>query len=59
VYNVCGDRAVPVKDIQVQLGAAWEGTQGMDHAAVVTHLDGLEISRECKERIRALHEEGN
>jgi hypothetical protein len=30
-----------VKDIKAQLGAAREGTESMDHAAVATHLDGI------------------
>jgi hypothetical protein len=48
-----------VKDVKAQLGAAREGTERMDHAAVVTHLDSVEISAECKRRILTPHEEWN
>jgi hypothetical protein len=41
VYNTRGGRAVSVKDIKAQLGAAREGTESMDHAAVATHLNGI------------------
>ena len=36
-----GGSAVPVKDLNAQPGAAREGTESMDHASVVTHLDGI------------------
>jgi hypothetical protein len=57
VHDSCGNRAAPVKDIQAQFCAAREGTGCVDHAAVVTHLDGPEISGKCTERIWAAHEE--
>jgi hypothetical protein len=50
---------VAVKEIQAQFAAAEEGTERMEHAAVATHFDGLEISRECKRIIQASHEEGH
>jgi hypothetical protein len=59
VYDTRGGRAVAVKDIMAQSGAAREGTERMDHAAVATHLDGIEISAKCKGRIQAPHEEWN
>jgi hypothetical protein len=33
--------AVAVKDLKAQFRAALEGTERMDHAAVVTHLDSI------------------
>jgi len=59
VYDACGDRGVAVKEIQAQFAAGEEGTERMEHAAVATHFDGLEISRECKRIIQASHEEGH
>lgn len=59
VYDACGDRAVAMKEIQAQFTATQKGTERMDYAAVATHFDGLEISRECKRRIQAPHEEGH
>jgi hypothetical protein len=56
VYNTRGGRAVSVKDIKAQVGAAREGTESMDHAAVATHLNSIEISAECKRRIQTSHE---
>lgn len=41
VYRTRGGRAVAVKDIKAQLGAARERTGSIDHAAVATHLDGI------------------
>ena len=59
VYDMRGGRAVAVKEVKAQLGTTREGTERMDHAAVVTHLNGIEISAEYNGRIQALHEEGN
>ena len=36
-----GGRAVAVQDIKAQFGAVRDGMERMDHAAVVTHLDGM------------------
>jgi len=46
VYDMRGGRAVAVKEVKAQLGTTREGTERMDHAAVATHLDGIEISGE-------------
>jgi hypothetical protein len=42
----CTTCAVAVKEVKAQLGTTREGTERMDHAAVATHLDGIEISGE-------------
>ena len=41
IGSECATRAVPVKDIKAQLGAAREETERTDHAPVATHLDGI------------------
>jgi len=46
VYDMRGARAVAVKEVKAQRGTTREGTERMDHAAVATHLDGMEISGE-------------
>ena len=59
VYDMRGGCAVVVKEVKAQSGAAREGTEHMEHAAVATHHNGIEISAEYNGRIQALHEEGN
>jgi hypothetical protein len=59
VYDTRRSRAVAVRDIKAQSGTVREGTERMDRAAMTTHLDGIEMSDECKGRIQAPHEEWN
>ena len=59
VYDTRRGRAVAVRDIKAQSGPVREGTERMDHAAMTTHLNGIEMTDECKGRIQAPHEEWN
>jgi len=48
-----GGTRVTGNDVQAQLGAALEGTDGLEHTAMATHLNGMYMPRECKRGIQA------
>jgi hypothetical protein len=54
-----GGRAVAGLEFKAQLGAAREGTESMDYAAVVTYLKSAQIAAVCYVRILVSHEDWN
>jgi hypothetical protein len=57
MYDTRGGCAVAIHDIKAKLGAVRKGTERMDEAAVVTHLDGLDLPDYRQRSIQGRHEE--